>query len=72
LYSIYHFDIYKVNANRAQKRQTRLSDYAEVQLNLYKVNANRAQKRQTHLSDYAEVQLNLYKVNAFYPSTITA
>ena len=54
----------KDNANRVQKRQTCLSDYAEMQLILYKDTANRAQKRQTCLSDYAEMQLILYKDTA--------
>ena len=52
----------KDNANRAQKRQTCLSGYAEMQLVLYKDNANRAQKRQTCLSGYAEMQLVLSKI----------
>ena len=48
-------------ANREQKRQTCLSDYAEMQHILYKDTANRAQKRQTCLYDYAEMQHILYK-----------
>ena len=51
-------------ANRAQKRQTCLSDYAEMPRILYKDTANRAQKRQTCLNDYAEMQLILYKDTA--------
>jgi len=35
----------KDTANRAQKRQTCLSDYAEMQLFLYKKNASRAQRK---------------------------
>jgi len=58
------FLYYKNNANRAQKRQACLGDYAEMQLIFYKNNANRAQKRQACLSDYAEMQLIFYKNNA--------
>ena len=56
----------KDTANRVQKRQTCLSDYAEMQLILSKDIANRAQKRQTCLSDYAEMPRILYKDNEFY------
>ena len=52
--------------NRVQKRQTCLSDYAEMQLILYKDTANRVQKRQTRLSDYAKVPLIFYKDTEFY------
>ena len=53
-------------ANRAQKRQTCLNDYAEMPRILYKDTANRAQKRQTCLSDYAKVPFIFYKDNEFY------
>ena len=58
--------LYKDTANRVQKRQTCLSDYAEMPRILYKDIANRAQKRQTRLSDYAKVPFIFYKDTEFY------
>ena len=52
-------------ANREQKRQTRLSGYAEMQLTLYKDTANRA-KEKTHCHKLPPPRINHPFTNAHF------